>query len=332
MPPRASKISFACEVRLRKEVNTFSIIARCPETGQLGVAVASAVPAVGSMCPFIQSSVGAVSTQSWVNPYLALTTLKQLEKGAGAVAALATALVEDEAAAFRQFGLVDASGVSAAHTGKECTSWAGQILGSGVAVVGNMLTGPEVLEAMVAAFDASAGVDLAERLMLALEAGDTAGGDMRGKQSAALRIHADEVYALLDIRVDEHAEPVADLRRVLGIARAQLMPFVAGMPKRGKPAKPAPREVTEMLLRPPPDRPQGGGSSRRKISQARIAMDDELQKLVEALGVELPSERRAAVLAAFQPVAEEIAKLRDLDLTDVHPAVVFSPVPGNDKS
>jgi uncharacterized Ntn-hydrolase superfamily protein len=315
---------------LTSEANTFSIIARCPRTGRLGVSVASAVPAVGSMCPFIRSGVGAVSTQSWVNPYLALTALTELEKGLGAVEALAAALAEDEAGAFRQFGIVDASGGSAAHTGKECTPSAGQILGPGVAIVGNMLTGPEVLDAMITAFDASASADLAERLMLALEAGDAAGGDLRGKQSAALRIHADEVYALLDIRVDEHAEPVAELRRVLGIARAQLIPFVEGMPKRGKPAEPAPREVTEMLLRPPRDRPQGGGRRWREMSQGRIGMD-ELQKLIEVLGIELPSERRAAVLAAFQPVAEEIAKLRDLDLTDIHPAVVFSPGPANDK-
>jgi uncharacterized Ntn-hydrolase superfamily protein len=115
---------------------------------------------------------------------------------------------------------------------------------------------------MVAAFEASADADLAERLMLALEAGDAAGGDKRGKQSAALRVHANEAYALLDIRVDEHAEPVTELRRVLRIARAQLVPFVMGMPKRGKPAEPAPREVTEMLLRSPPHRPEGGGSGR----------------------------------------------------------------------
>jgi hypothetical protein len=200
-----------------------------------------------------------------------------------------------------------------------------------VAIVGNMLTGPEVLDAMNTAYDASASADLAERLMLAIEAGDAAGGDLRGKQSAALRIYANEAYALLDIRVDDHAEPVAELRRVLGIARAQLMPFIVGMPKRGKPAEPAPREVTEMLLRAPPDRPQAGGSRRREISHGSLGMD-ELQKLIEVLGIELSSERRAAVLAAFQPVAEEIAKLRDLDLTDIHPAVVFSPRPANDKS
>jgi uncharacterized Ntn-hydrolase superfamily protein len=244
------------------EANTFSIVARCSRTGQLGVAVATAVPAVGSMCPYVQSGVGAVSTQSWVNPYLALTALSELEKGAGASDALGTALAGDDARDFRQFGLVDGHGRSAAHTGAECTPWAGQILGPDVAIIGNMLTGPEVLDAMVAAFHASADADLAERLMLALEAGDAAGGDKRGKQSAALRVHADEVYALLDIRVDEHAEPVAELRRVLRIARAQLLPFVMGMPKRGKPAEPAPREVTEMLLRSPPDRPESGGSRR----------------------------------------------------------------------
>jgi uncharacterized Ntn-hydrolase superfamily protein len=243
------------------EANTFSIVARCGRTGQLGVAVASAVPAVGSMCPYLQSGVGAVSTQSWVNPYLALTALA--EKGAGANAALTTALTDDDARAFRQFGLVDAKGGSAVHTGAECTQWAGQRLGHGLAIIGNMLTSPDVLAAMTAAFDASADADLAERLMLAIEAGDAAGGDMRGKQSAALRVHADEVYAVLDIRVDEHPEPVKELRRVLRIARAQLVPFVEGMPKRGKPAEPAPREVTEMLLRSPPDRPEGGGSKRR---------------------------------------------------------------------
>ncbi len=244
------------------EANTFSIIARCPATRQLGVAVASAVPAVGSMCPYIRSGVGAASTQSWLNPYLALATLSELEKGAGAAEALRSALAEDDAREYRQIGLVDAKGESAAYTGADCTPWCGQILDSGLAIIGNMLTGPAVLDAMATAFAMSADADLAERMMLALEAGDAAGGDKRGKQSAALRIHADEVYALLDIRVDEHAEPVTELRRVLRIARAQFVPFVLGMPKRGKPAEPAPPEVTEMLLRSPPDRPEGGGSRR----------------------------------------------------------------------
>jgi uncharacterized Ntn-hydrolase superfamily protein len=173
--PYVFRINCGCDY-LRREANTFSIIGRCPRTGQLGVAVASAVPAVGSMCPFVRSGVGAASTQSWVNPYLTLTALAELEKGTGATDALSTALAGDEAVAFRQFGLLDGSGASAAHTGTECTPWAGQILGMGVVVIGNMLTGPEVLDAMAETFDDSKSEDLAERLMLALEAGDAAGG------------------------------------------------------------------------------------------------------------------------------------------------------------
>src|SRR3981081_4342223 len=119
-----SRINCGCDF-LRREANTFSIIARCPRTGQLGVAVASAVPAVGSMCPFVRSGVGAGWTQGWVNPYLALTTLAELEKGAGATDALSTALAGDEAGAFRQFGLVDGGGARAPPTGPEWKPAAG---------------------------------------------------------------------------------------------------------------------------------------------------------------------------------------------------------------
>lgn len=242
------------------EANTFSIVARCSRTCELGVAVATAVPAVGCMCPFIRSGVGAASTQSWVNPYLALTTLAGIEKGCGARRALDIALAADSAGDLRQIGVVDAAGESAAHTGAQCTPWCGHILAEGLAIQGNMLTGPQVLDAMADAFAANAEADLAERLMAALEAGDAAGGDKRGKQSAALQVHDTEAYALLDIRVDEHAAPVRELRRILPIARAQLVPFVRGMPRRGMPASSMSAEVTEMLLRPPPDRPAGGGS------------------------------------------------------------------------
>jgi uncharacterized Ntn-hydrolase superfamily protein len=244
------------------ETNTFSIIARCPRTGQMGVAVATAVPAVGSMCPYIRTGVGATSTQSWVNPYLALGVLAAIECGKRAAEALAIAIAEDNGAKLRQIGLVDASGETAAHTGSDCTPWCGQILREGFVVLGNMLTGPEVLDEMARAFECPADADLAERLMLALEAGDRAGGDKRGKQSAALSVHAEEVYPLLDIRVDEHAAPVAELRRVLRIARAQLMPFVLGMPKRGQNAGSLPADVIHMLLLSPPDRQEGGGSRR----------------------------------------------------------------------
>jgi uncharacterized Ntn-hydrolase superfamily protein len=244
------------------ELNTFTIVARCPDTGHVGVAVATAVPAVGAMCPYTRCGVGAVSTQSWVNPYLAIGILDHLAAGLDAEAALAKVLDGDDAREFRQVGVVDAAGRAAAFTGASCTPWFGQHVGDGFAAFGNMLTGPEPVADMAAAFEASKGASLDERLMLALEAGDASGGDKRGKQSAALRIHGSEEYPLVDLRADEHARPVAELRRILTIARQQLFPFVAGMPKRGGRAEKAPAEVEALLALSPPDRPGGGGSRR----------------------------------------------------------------------
>ncbi|WP_018964134.1 DUF1028 domain-containing protein [Ancylobacter sp. FA202] len=239
---------------------TFSIVARCPSSGLLGVAVATAVPAVGSMCPFTRAKVGAASTQSWVNPYLALGVLEAIAGGQGAQAALEAALAEDEARELRQIGVVDHAGEASAFTGADCTQWCGQEIGDGFAVQGNMLTGPEVIDAMASTFRASEGQKLDERLMRAMEAGDAAGGDRRGRQSASLRVQGEEEYCALDLRVDEHPRPVTELRRVLEIARLQLVPFVEGMPKRGVKAGPAPEAVTAMLALAPPDRPGGGGS------------------------------------------------------------------------
>jgi uncharacterized Ntn-hydrolase superfamily protein len=162
----------------------------------------------------------------------------------------------------RQIGVVDATGISAAHTGGDCTPWCGHILDGGVAIQGNMLVGSATLEAMADSFRGSGALGLAERLMRALEAGQAAGGDKRGKQSAALRLHHAEDYAWLDLRVDEHRDPVNELRRVYSVAKAQLLPFVAGMPRRGKTAGALAPEVSAMLLKPPAERPGGGGSAR----------------------------------------------------------------------
>jgi uncharacterized Ntn-hydrolase superfamily protein len=242
-------------------VNTFSVVARCARSGQLGVAVSSAVPAVGSICPFVKSGVGAVSTQSWVNPYLALEALRLIEAGNSAQQSLDAVLASDDAKDLRQIGVVDHRGESAAWSGKQCTAWFGHAVAENFAVQGNMLTGANAIESMAAAMRASESFDLAEQLMRALEAGDAAGGDKRGRQSAALRVHEREDYALLDLRVDEHARPVAELRRVFEIAKAQLLPFVRGMPRKGQPAVAAPDAVTRMLALPPPQRPGGGGSA-----------------------------------------------------------------------
>jgi uncharacterized Ntn-hydrolase superfamily protein len=243
------------------EVNTFSVVARCPRTGQLGVAVSTAVPAVGSICPFVRSGVGAVSTQAWVNPYLAIDALRLIETGASAQQALDAVLDADKAKDLRQLGIIDHRGMAAAWSGSRCTSWFGHSMGDDYTVQGNMLTGPAVVLSMAEAMRGSEGLELAERLLRALEAGQVAGGDKRGRQSAALRVHEREDYPLMDLRVDENAYPVAELRRIYEIARLQLLPFVRGMPQKGQPAAAAPEAVTSMLALSPPLRPGGGGSA-----------------------------------------------------------------------
>jgi uncharacterized Ntn-hydrolase superfamily protein len=240
---------------------TFSIVARCARTGMLGTAVATAVPAVGALCPFVRAGVGAVSTQSWVNPYLAIDALDLMARGASGPDALRTVLEADAGRELRQIGIVDARGRSAAWSGADCTAWVGAIEGPGFAVQGNMLTGTAVIEAMAAVYRTSEGLDLAERLMRALQAGDAAGGDRRGRQSAALSVHHAEAYPLVDVRVDDHVQPVTELRRVLDIAVLQTLPFVLGMPTRTNPGAAAPETVVRTLGLPPPERPGGGGSA-----------------------------------------------------------------------
>ncbi len=243
------------------ELNTFSIVAHCPRTGMLGAAVSTAVPAVGALCPFVSTGLGAVCTQSWVNPYLALEVLRRLQAGESAPAALDAALAADEGRDLRQIGVVDATGKAAAWSGIECTGWYGHIVEPHVSIQGNMLTGSDTLDAMARAFHDAASAGLPERLLLALKAGDEAGGDRRGRQSAALKVHHREAYAWVDLRVDEHPHPVAELGRIYEIARIQVLPFVAGMPRRGEPAGGLAPEVSAMLLLPPTERPGGGSAA-----------------------------------------------------------------------
>lgn len=243
------------------ELNTFSIAARCERTGMLGVAVSTAVPAVGAICPFVKPGVGAIATQSWVNPYLGLDGLTLLEEGKSAQETLDALVDSDPGRDVRQLGIVDSAGRSAAYTGSSCVDWAGHSVGDGFSVQGNMLVGPATVEKMAEAAEGSRALDLPERLMLVLEAGQAAGGDKRGKQSAALKIFNVEAYPWLDLRVDEHRNPVAELRRILGVARHQLLPFVDGMPTRENPLGGIPSEVTDMLMTPPPFRPGGNGGA-----------------------------------------------------------------------
>ncbi len=242
-------------------LSTFSIAARCARTGMFGVAVSTAVPGVGSLCPFPKAGVGAVATQSWVNPYLGIDGLTLLSTGLSAQEVLDKLIADDPGRDDRQLGVVDKNGGSAAWTGPTCVPWAGHITDQDFSVQGNMLVGSETVEAMVDAFVRSEALDLPERLLMALEAGQAAGGDKRGKQSAALKVMDIEEYPYCELRVDEHRYPVAELRRVFEVARHQLFPFVRGLPSRANPLGGIDDDVTAMLLTPPPFRPGGGGSA-----------------------------------------------------------------------
>ena len=216
-------------------LNTFSIVAYDATSGMLGVAVSTRVPAVGAVCPFARAGVGAISTQAWTNPLLGVDGLDLLEQGFSAEEALQKLLDADPDPEMRQIIVVDREGRSAAHTGSETDPWKGHRTGDGYAVAGNMLVGEETIMAMAQAFQASADEPLSERLLRALESGQAAGGDKRGRQSAALYVVKSESYPYLDLRVDEHPDPVVELRRVYEVAKRELLPFIEAMPTRDNP-------------------------------------------------------------------------------------------------
>lgn len=199
---------------------TFSIVALLPETNEVGVAVATRRPAVGGRVPFARRGAGAVASQAISNPWLGALALELLAAGSGAQAALRGALAVDPHPELRQFHLVDAGGDTAAWTGEATPDWKGHLQGQGFSVAGNHLAGPEVVPRMAEAFQSSRGEELADRLLAALEAGQAAGGDARGKQSAALLVVRNEPFPYLDLRVDDDPEPLVALRRILDRYRA----------------------------------------------------------------------------------------------------------------
>lgn len=233
---------------------TFSIVARCPRTAMSGVAVSTAVPAVGAICAFGAPGAGSIATQSWANPYLGIDGVELLKQGLSAEEVVERLIGDDPGRDMRQLGVVDGHGGSAAYSGTQCTSWFGDLAGDGYSIQGNMLTGGETLQAMQASFESTTEQDLPERLVAALEAGQTVGGDKRGRQSAAVKIYAREAYPYLDLRVDEHSDPVAELRRVFEVARRQLMPFIAMMPTRHDPIGGHDPEVEQFILLSPQER------------------------------------------------------------------------------
>jgi uncharacterized Ntn-hydrolase superfamily protein len=201
---------------------TFSIVACDLAAGQLGVAVASKFLAVGAVVPWLETGAGAIATQALANTRYGSDGLARLRGGASASEALAAVVAADEGRDDRQAGFVDAHGRAATHTGARCMDWAGGRTGAGYAVQGNILTGPEVVVAMADAYEAAAG-SLAGRLLSALAAGDDAGGDRRGRQSSAIAVVAPgagyrgEDDSLVDLRVDDHPDPVPELKRLYDI-------------------------------------------------------------------------------------------------------------------
>ncbi len=193
---------------------TFSIVARDPETGAFGVATATAGPAVGALVPHTRPGFGAAATQAMTNPYLALDALDLLASTT-AQAALDSALARDEDPDRRQVIVIDALGHTAGWTGRQCIGFAGHVADEDIAVAGNLLAGPMVLENMVSEFRRSVRSGFAAALLRALQAGAAAGGDNRGIGSAALRVQGDQRFAEVDLRIDLSDDPLGDLEDVL---------------------------------------------------------------------------------------------------------------------
>jgi uncharacterized Ntn-hydrolase superfamily protein len=214
---------------------TFSIAARFPQNGMLGVATSSKALAAGGLVPYVRSGVGAIASQSFVNPYLGIDGLSLLEQGLPAERALERLIESDPGRDLRQVGVVDKDGRTAAYTGERCINWAGHVSGGGYVCLGNILEGEEVVKAMATAFEQSLDEDFPERLLLALEAGQEAGGDRRGRQSAGVHVVAGEEYPWVSLRVDDHPDPISELRRVFEVWKVEERAWMQFMPTREDP-------------------------------------------------------------------------------------------------
>ena len=222
---------------------TWSIVARDAGSGAFGVAVTTKFFAVGALCPHARSGAGALATQALVNPTWGPRGLRLLEDGVAAAAIVETLVASDAGRETRQLHVLDRDGRGAAHTGRECVEWCGHVLRRGFSVAGNMLAGAAVIEDTARCFEEQAHLPFAERLITALDAGQAAGGDKRGRQSAALRIYAGEEYPWLDIRVDDHPDPLVELRRLYEEARRHYLVFAKFLPTARDPSGTFDREI-----------------------------------------------------------------------------------------
>jgi uncharacterized Ntn-hydrolase superfamily protein len=203
---------------------TWSILARDAATGALGAAVATRFFAVGALAIHAEGGVAALATQALINPMYAVTGMARLRAGEASDVVAAALLEADAGREHRQLHIVDAQGRIVQHTGGACVAWCGAVRGADVSVAGNMLAGPAVVERTLDAFHCTTGA-FAERLLTALEAGEAAGGDKRGKQSAALKVCTRDPYPDLDIRADDHPDPLRELRRLYAVSQERFAAF-----------------------------------------------------------------------------------------------------------
>jgi uncharacterized Ntn-hydrolase superfamily protein len=227
---------------------TWSIIARDNATGCFGIAVATKFFAAGARVPFIAAGIGAVATQALVNPFYGTNGLRLLREGIAADAVVKTLIAADDGRDHRQVHVIDANCHIGAHTGVACVDWNGHIHGNGFSVAGNMLTGPRVLDDTAAAYLASRTLPFPRRLIAAMQAGEAAGGDKRGKQSAGLLIYGKEDWSDLDLRVDDHTEPLAELDRLERKSRERWTAFRRCLPSRRDPLGLTDRNIIEQEI------------------------------------------------------------------------------------
>ncbi len=225
------------------EYCTFSIAAWCTRTGMLGMAIATRPIAVGSRCGFIQPGAGAVVTQATTDPRLGPLGLRLLALGLSAPKALREIEASDPHIEHRQLAVVDRDGGVAARTGAQNKPWAGHVEGRGFVAMGNMLVGPEVAHGIARAYEAARDAPLEDRLLAAIEAGRDAGGQHGGQHSAALLVYGSGAYPYVDLRVDEHDEPIGELRRIFELYRPLIPYFYA------RPAEPTMPGQDEWLQR-----------------------------------------------------------------------------------
>lgn len=223
---------------------TWSIVA-LDSSGALGVAIASRFFAVGALCPHARSGVGALSTQALMNPLLPAPALEAMAQQRDPAASLRDLLAADPGRSQRQFHMVDARGHAAAHTGEACVEWCGHTVHPNFSVAGNMLAGPQVLAATAESYADGEKLPFAERLIRAMAAGEAAGGDKRGKQAAALLIYSGQDYAALDLRVDDHLDPLLELQRLYEVSLQRYQPFVSCLATREHPGGTLDRQLIE---------------------------------------------------------------------------------------